>query len=185
MCIWTFWIYICVVPRMKISVFLAEISCFGRWWNVDGRNIHKFRQKLEKFRRNFDKKRNFGYFLKKIGSNWKISEKNHFVSFYFGDFSPILWKKICTSNTRIWMNALMAGPSTVWSSYTATTRTVVLRLGGELGQVKSGWFCGRERVEAMSLTSSDDDVGADFGEVETEVAAEGRGSANDHDHLAF
>ena len=37
----------------------------------------------------------------------------------------------------------------------------------------------------MSLTSSDDDVGADFGEVETEVAAEGRGSTGDHDHLAF
>ena len=37
----------------------------------------------------------------------------------------------------------------------------------------------------MGLTSSDDDVGADFGEVEIEVATEGRGSAGDHDHLAF
>ena len=43
----------------------------------------------------------------------------------------------------------------------------------------------RERVEAMGPESSSDDVGAGFGEVETEVAAEGRGSAGDHDHLAF
>ena len=43
----------------------------------------------------------------------------------------------------------------------------------------------RERVEAMGPASSSDDVGAGFGEVETEVAAEGRGSAGDHDHLAF
>ena len=42
-----------------------------------------------------------------------------------------------------------------------------------------------ERVEAMAPASSGVDVGAGFGEVETEVAAEARGSAGDHDHLAF
>ena len=37
----------------------------------------------------------------------------------------------------------------------------------------------------MGPASSNDDVGAGFGEVETEVAAEGRESIGDHDHLAF
>ena len=48
--------------------------------NVDDRNIQKFRQKSEKF----------WQFFQKIASNWKISEKDRFVSVYFGDFSLIL-----------------------------------------------------------------------------------------------
>ena len=61
----------------------GEISCFGGrrnekgGRNVDGRNIRKFRQKSEKFQP----------FFEKIASSWKISEKNRFVSVYFGDFS--------------------------------------------------------------------------------------------------
>ena len=73
---------------MKIFVFLAEILCFGRRRNkrernVDGRNIHKFRQKLEKF----------GDFFKKLPLVGKFRRKNVLFRFISANFRRFFEKR--------------------------------------------------------------------------------------------
>ena len=97
-------------PRMKIFVFFIEISAIFRV-SADGETKQEGEMSTAEISKNFAKnRRNFSEILvkKEISAIFlknrlqKISEKYHFVSVYFGKFSPILLKKKnCTCNTSI------------------------------------------------------------------------------------
>ena len=79
--------------------FFAEISAkfrvsAGSETKEEGEmSMTEISKNFAKNRRNFSEisvKEKFRRFFQKIASSWKISEKDRFVSVYFGDFSLIL-----------------------------------------------------------------------------------------------